>query len=214
MTNISKRLLSVADFISKEDELVDIGCDHGLLSIYLIENNLCKRVIASDINQNALNNAIENINKRNLNIKTVLSDGINNIDLDNINSLIISGMGTSTIAHILEDKNKLNNINKIIVQSNNNHDILRNNMNNIGYYLKDERVVKDKNKWYITMLFIKSNKKNTKKEIEYGYLNNKDYNNYLLNKYLEIYNLIPESSINDKEVALKKYNDLKRLIEG
>ena len=54
MNKISKRLLSIADFVSEDDELVDVGCDHGLLSIYLISNKKCKRVIASDINKNAL----------------------------------------------------------------------------------------------------------------------------------------------------------------
>ncbi|MDE5889099.1 MAG: class I SAM-dependent methyltransferase, partial [Bacilli bacterium] len=75
MTKISKRLKAIAEFVSKKDSLVDVGCDHGLLSIYLVENECVKRVIASDINQNALNSAIKNIKIRNMNIDTVLSDG-------------------------------------------------------------------------------------------------------------------------------------------
>ena len=212
MNKISKRLLSLADFISKEDELVDVGCDHGLLSIYLIENKLCKRVIASDINQNALNNAIENIKKKNLNIETILSDGIDNIDLTNINTLIISGMGTSTILHILKDNSKLNSINKIIVQSNNEHEVLRKEMNNKNYYLKEEKILKDKNKWYITMYFIKSNKKNTKEEIEYGYLNNQEYIKFLLNKYNELLKIIPKDNKDYKEIEIK-YNKLSKIVK-
>ena len=212
MNKISKRLLSLADFISKEDELVDVGCDHGLLSIYLIENKLCKRVIASDINQNALNNAIENIKKKNLNIETILSDGIDNIDLTNINTLIISGMGTSTILHILKDNSKLNSINKIIIQSNNEHEVLRKEMNNKNYYLKEEKILKDKNKWYITMYFIKSNKKNTKEEIEYGYLNNQEYIKFLLNKYNELLKIIPKDNKDYKEIEIK-YNKLSKIVK-
>ena len=212
MTKISKRLLSIADFISKEDELVDVGCDHGLLSIYLIENKLCKRVIASDINPNALNNAIENIKKKNLNIETILSDGIDNIDLTNINTLIISGMGTSTILHILKDNNKLNNINKIIIQSNNEHEVLRKEMNNKNYYLKEEKTLKDKNKWYITMYYIKSNKKNTKNEIEYGDLNNQEYIKFLLNKYNELLKIIPKDNKDYKEIEIK-YNKLSKIVK-
>ena len=203
MSKISKRLLTIADFISQEDELVDVGCDHGLLSIYLIENKLCKRVIASDINQNALNNAIDNIKKRKLNIETILSDGITNIDLTNINTLVISGMGTSTILHILEDNNKIKNINKIIIQSNNEHEVLRKEMNKKNYYLKEETIINEHNKWYITMLYIKSNKKNTKEEIEYGYLNNKEYKKYLLNKYEEINKKIPSNNEEKPKIEQK-----------
>lgn len=177
---ISKRLKSIADFVDKEDALVDVGCDHGLLGIYLVQKKLCKKVIASDINKNALQSAIDNIKKNNLDIETVLSDGLDIVDMSNINTLVISGMGTSTIFHIL-NSNKIKNVKKIILQSNNYHELLRSGMNKIDYYLEQEKIVLDKGKWYVTMLFTKSSKKNTKKEIEYGYLNNLDYIDYLIN---------------------------------
>ena len=52
-----------------------------------------------------------------------------------INTLGIAGMGSSTIKHILNDSSKLVNINKIVTQSNNDHEMLRSFMNQIGYYL-------------------------------------------------------------------------------
>ena len=209
MNKLSKRLLILASFVDKEDSIVDVGCDHGLLSIYLSENNLCQNIIASDINKNALNNAKENIAKKKLDIPTILSDGLNNIDTTNINTLIISGMGTGTIIHILNNKDKIKNISKIIIQSNNNHDILRKYMNSINYYLSDEKTIYDKGKWYITCLFIKRNKKNTNEEIEYGYLNNQEYINYLIDKYTNIIKSIPKSSMNDKKTLQQKINYLK-----
>ena len=136
MSKLSLRLKAIVKFVEKKDKLVDVGCDHGLLSIYLIENELVSKVIASDINQNALNSAINNIQKRNLDIETVLSDGIKDINMKGINTLVISGMGTSTILHILSDSNKLKNISKLLLQSNNDHEDLRRNLNNIGYYLQ------------------------------------------------------------------------------
>ena len=38
----------VASLIEKDDKVIDIGCDHALLSIYLVENKKINRVIASD----------------------------------------------------------------------------------------------------------------------------------------------------------------------
>ena len=213
MTKLSKRLNALALFVSKDDSVVDVGCDHGYLSIYLKENKLVKNVIASDINKNALNNAINNINKKKLNIKTILSDGLENINLKNINTLIISGMGTNTILHILSDNTKLNKINKLIIQSNNDYDILRKELNNKGYYLDKEEYTFDKNKWYVTCLFIKSDKKNTKEEIDYGYLNNKDYNEYLLEKEKQIYKKIPFTQIKIKLLKLKKIVKLNKIVK-
>ena len=208
MTKLSKRLQSLAEFVVKTDKAVDIGCDHGYLSIYLKENNLVKEIIASDINENALASAKENIKKRKLDIKTVLSDGLNNIEIKDFNTLIISGMGTSTILHILDNKDKLKKINKLIIQSNNDHKILRKELNKLGYYLEDEKYVYDKKKWYVSSLFIKSKKKNTDTEIEYGLLDNEDYNNYLVLQEKLIIKKIPFIKLN---IKLKRYIKLWRL---
>ena len=208
MTKLSKRLQSLAEFVVKTDKAVDIGCDHGYLSIYLKENNLVKEIIASDINENALASAKENIKKRKLDIKTILSDGLNNIEIKDFNTLIISGMGTSTILHILDNKDKLKKINKLIIQSNNDHKILRKELNKLGYYLEDEKYVYDKKKWYVSSLFIKSKKKNTDTEIEYGFLNNEDYNNYLVLQEKLIIKKIPFIKLN---IKLKRYIKLWRL---
>ena len=212
MNKLSNRLKAIVKFVDKKDSIVDVGCDHGYLSIYLVGNKLVKKVIASDINQNALNSAIYNIKKSNLDIETVLSDGIENINIKGINTLVISGMGTSTILHILSDSNKLKNINKLLLQSNNDHEELRRNLNNIGYYLEDESYTFDKGKWYVTCKFIKSDNKNSEDVIKYGLLNNDEYNDYLLNYENKIVKRIPWKSFRAKINAILKYNKLKRTI--
>jgi tRNA (adenine22-N1)-methyltransferase len=212
VNKLSNRLKAIVKFVDKKDSIVDVGCDHGYLSIYLVENKLVKKVIASDINQNALNSAINNIKKSNLNIETVLSDGIKDVNLKGINTLVISGMGTSTILHILSDNSKLKNINKLLLQSNNDHEDLRRNLNKIGYYLEDEIYTFDKGKWYVTCKFVKSLQTNTEEVIKYGLLNNNEYNEYLLKYEENIVNRIPWSSFKAKIKAILKYNKLKRTI--
>ena len=210
MIKLSKRLASLVPFFTEKDKVVDVGCDHGYLSIYLKENNIVESVIASDVNENALSVARSNIEESGLDIPVVISDGIDNINLNEINCVVMSGMGTATILHILEDKDKLKHINKIIVQSNNNHDILRREMNKKGYYLSNEIAVYDKGKWYLSMVFIKSSKRNTDLELEYGLLNNHDYIRFLVDKYTRINNRIPD--LEDREENNKKIYHLKEIL--
>lgn len=212
MNKLSNRLKAIVKFVDKKDSVVDVGCDHGYLSIYLKEVVKVKKIIASDINQNALNSAINNIKKSKLDIETVLSDGIKDVNLKGINTLVISGMGTSTILHILSDSDKLKNVNKLLLQSNNDHENLRRNLNKIGYYLEDETYTFDKGKWYVTCKFIKSDQKNVDKVIKYGLLNNEDYNRYLLEYEESIIKRIPWKSLKAKIKAMLKYNKLKRTI--
>lgn len=212
MTKISKRLLTITDFVDKSDSIVDVGCDHGLLSIYIYENKLAKKIIASDINEKALSSAIKNIEKRQLKIMTIVSDGIKDIDMKGINTLIISGMGTGTVLHILEDDDKLKKVKKIIVQSNNDHQKLREEMNKKGYFLENEVYTLDKGKWYITCLFVKKNEKNDEITLKYGMLDNQSYNDYLMMSYKKIYKNIPISSFKQKNNFRKKIKELKKAL--
>ena len=212
MNKLSNRLNAIAQFVDKKDSVVDVGCDHGYLSIYLKEVIKVKKIIASDINQNALNSAINNIKKSNLDIETVLSDGIKDVNLKGINTLVISGMGTSTILHILSDKDKLKYIDKLLLQSNNDHELLRRSLNEIGYYLEDETYTFEKGKWYVTCKFIKLDKKNNEDTIKYGFLNNDEYNKYLLNYEDNIVKRIPWKSFKAKLKSILRCNKLKRTI--
>ena len=63
MNKISVRLEAVANYVDDNSKVIDIGCDHGFLSIFLAKKYDNIKIIASDINENALGNAIENINK-------------------------------------------------------------------------------------------------------------------------------------------------------
>ncbi len=210
---LSLRLKSIASLIKKDDRVIDIGCDHAYLSIYLAKQGF-KNIIASDINANALNCAINNIKKENLSsqIIPILSDGLKKIDTQNYNTLVISGMGTSTILKILEDKDKLKTIKKIIIQSNNDLYKLRKSMSYEGYIIKQELVVYDKGKYYVIIEFQKGQKKYNYQELMYGPIlisssKNSAYFKYLLTKNESILAKIPKRKI-IKRITLKKQNKI------
>lgn len=211
---LSKRLKSLAALVSSDDIVADIGCDHAYLDIYLVQNNIVPFTLACDINEKALNNGIKNIKKYGLEdkITTRLGDGINFLNED-INTLIVSGMGTSTIIKILSNKN-IDQINKLIIESNNNHFLLRTYLTNHGFYISHESTIYDNGKYYINIVFLRGNKKYSSKELKYGPLlikGNKDYYEYLYNKNKQIYENIPRYKIIEKIKLLKDIKYFKRL---
>ncbi len=215
---LSLRLKKISSLISKEDNVIDIGCDHGYLSIDLAQKGC--QVIASDINQNALNNAINNIKKYNLNakIKTILSDGLKNINPIGYNTIVISGMGTTTILNILNEKDKLKDINKIIIQSNNHLYELRKEMINRGYYIKQESTVCDDNIFYVIIEFQKGSKKYQEMDYKYGPIlkqnkENKAYFEYLLNRNINILNNIPKNKIILRKNMQNEIRIIKKILE-
>ena len=173
---LSLRLKSIANLVDSNDVVADIGCDHAYLDIYLVMNNIVPKTLACDINKKALDMGINNIKKYGLEdkIATKLCDGITAISKD-INTLIISGMGTSTIIKILSNDN-VKNINKVITQSNNDYYELRKYMVNNGFYISYEESIFDKDKYYINMVFLRGNKNYSSKELRFGTMMfNKDY---------------------------------------
>ena len=38
MIKLSKRLAAIAEYVDDDSHFVDIGCDHGLLDVYLAKN--------------------------------------------------------------------------------------------------------------------------------------------------------------------------------
>lgn len=214
MIKLSERLKSIADFIDNNSNIIDIGCDHGLLDIYLVQSKENIKIIASDINNNALVNAIKNIKKYKLEntIKVIQSNGLNNIDTTNMDTIVIAGMGAHTITGILYNNlNKLKNINTIILQSNNDIDFLRKKIVSIGYYIEKENLIKEKNIIYTIIKFKKGHKHYTRKELYFGPILIKENSKLFqekkeleYNKLKQIYKLIPKNHIHHRIKTLLK----------
>lgn len=169
MIKLSKRLKAIASLI-ETNEIIDIGCDHAFLDIYLIQNNNNLKITASDNKLGALKQAENNINKYNIkNINLCLSDGLDKVDVNNATTIVISGLGNNTIIDILKkDNNKLKNINNIIVQSNKGYYELRKSICNLGFYIDKELLVKERDIFYIIIRFKRGNKKYSNKDYLYG----------------------------------------------
>lgn len=202
--NISKRLQAVATLVDVDARVIDVGCDHAYLDIYLTLNN-GNKCIATDINQNALEMAKKNIKKYNLEdkIETKLTDGLYDIKIQKEDNIVISGMGTFTILDILKT-NELSDT--LIISANNNIDMLREKIINLGYIIDSEIFIIDKKKPYVIIKFRKGIKKYNKIDIELGPIlrQNIEYRNYIINKYKKIYN-----NISNKKILLKiKYKAL------
>lgn len=196
--NLSKRLEAVATLVEIDARVIDIGCDHAYLDIYLTQNN-GNSCIATDINKNALDIAKANIKKYKLEdkIETKLTDGLTDIEVLDDDNLVIAGMGTYTILNILKT-NKLPNT--LIISSNNKIDILRKELIKLGYIIDSEIFLIDKGKSYIIIKFVKGYKKYNKFDILLGPIlkNNIEYKKYLIGKNRKIL-----SNISRKKILLR-----------
>lgn len=195
---LSKRLETIADLIPSQKNIVDIGCDHGLLDIYIaLRENVS--ITATDISPMAIEHAKQNAQNYNVydKINFIVTDGLNDINIQEDDILIISGMGAHTIINILKNRKLPFNI---ILSAHRDIELIRRFLVSIGYYIKEEKVVYEK-KWYVILLFEKGRKEYTDDDYVLGLYakNNKEYLQYLLKKEKYI-----EKRSNKKSEKLKK----------
>lgn len=212
----SKRLVEIASLIPSRSNVIDIGCDHALLDIYLTINSGCK-CIAADISPSCLDKAKENIKKFKLDneIEIVNTDGLKNIKYSKNDYIVLAGMGTDTILNILEDC-KANNI---IVQTNTDLFDFREAITE-EFEIVDERVVFERNIYYVIMKLKRGYKRYSYTDYLIGpVIKNKNigvykaYKEYLLNKYQEIYQNIPKDKLNKRLEIMGYIRKLKRYIK-
>ena len=190
---LSKRLLTIADLIDTKG-VIDVGCDHALLDIYLTQEKQlnCR---GTDISSKVLENAKHNVKKYNLEkkIPLILTNGLENIKIKKDDTIIIAGMGASTILEIL---NNYKNNNQLIISSNNEIERIRKEITKKNYFIKEEKVVFEKH-CYVIIKFKKGNKKYTKWDYLLGPKAKKEkkYLEFLYQKYDKISKKLPNKYI-------------------
>ena len=140
---LSKRLKAIARYIEHDAIVYDVGCDHALLSCFLIKNGIARKVYAGDNKKGPLAKAIENIKKEGLEDKVIpiLADGLAKAPED-VDTVIIAGMGYHTAIKILEETD-IKRYKRIIVQINKETFRFRTYLSEHNYTIIDEDVVYD-----------------------------------------------------------------------
>ena len=100
---ISKRLLCCASMVQPGSRVADIGTDHGYLGIYLLQSGAARHVIACDLRKDPLENARRNAKLFGVDgeMKLRLSDGLEKILPDEVDTVVMAGMGGDLIQKIL-----------------------------------------------------------------------------------------------------------------
>ena len=100
--SLSDRLLACCRFVRPGDRVADVGCDHGYLSIHLLQTGAASSVIASDVAEGPLQSAMRNAEKFGLQDKITffLSDGLRNIPRE-FDCMVCAGMGADTMMSII-----------------------------------------------------------------------------------------------------------------
>ncbi len=151
MVELSLRLKTIADMVSRGSCVADVGCDHGFVSIYLYEQGISPKVYAMDLRSGPLSRAREHIEQRGYTtyIETRLSDGVEALRMGEADALICAGMGGRLMAKILtEGYDKIICMKELILQPQSELAYFRSFLREKGLEIVEEDMVFEDGKYY------------------------------------------------------------------
>lgn len=157
--SLSRRMQAVADMVTPGSRVADVGCDHGYVSIYLVQHQKAEHVLAMDIHEGPLLRAARHVEEAKLQsyITLRLSDGLCKFAVGEADTLICAGMGGRLIQRILENEpDKTDSIKELILQPQSEVSLFRRFLSDKGYSITEENMVLEEGKFYPVMKAVRT----------------------------------------------------------
>ena len=138
---IDSRIQAVMNFVSIGSRVVDVGADHGYLSIELIKSGRATKVIATEKNIGPFEAACKNISAVELDnyIDVRFGDGLTVLSPGEVDTICIAGMGGALIEKILNDSPEIvSSARQLILQPMNAVEKIRAWINKNDWTIDDE----------------------------------------------------------------------------
>lgn len=151
MIKLSTRLQRIFDMIPACHTFCDIGCDHGYLTMAVLQSFKADRAIAMDINSGPLETARANIKKAGLYTlcDLRLSSGFDKLSYEEADCTCICGMGGLLIKKIIEaGLDKARGCKTLIIEPQSEYASLRSYLSDHGFVIDDEDLVTEEGKVY------------------------------------------------------------------
>ena len=143
---MNRRLSAIAALVHDGRGIIDVGTDHGYLPAFLAENGYSGLIFASDIKEGPLNAARRTAaaSDQTGRIRFLLCDGLALCPPDEIDTIVIAGMGGDMIVKILDNAEWcLDRRYRLILQPMTKAEVLRYWLVNNGFGIETENLVED-----------------------------------------------------------------------
>lgn len=151
---LSDRLKSAAAMVTCGNRVVDVGCDHGFMSIYLVQQGISPGCLAMDVRTGPLSRAREHVAEYQLDayIETRLSDGLKAYEKGEADAMLCCGMGGPLMCRILEEsREKVKTLRELILQPQSELPAFRRYLREHGYLITKEDMVLEDGKYYFIL---------------------------------------------------------------
>lgn len=148
---LGERLAALASFVTVGSRIGDIGTDHAYLPIELVQKNIANFAVAGDIHKGPYQAAKENVEGVGLEgkISVRFGNGLGVLAPSEVDTVVIAGMGGSTIVEILSSEPEVtSSLKRLILQPMIGASTVRRWLIGNGWTIIDETLVQEDGKLY------------------------------------------------------------------
>lgn len=149
---LDARLRAIADCVPNGARFADIGCDHGYLSAWLLQQKRVVNCQLCDISELSLKKARELFQALGMDTLATfhVGDGAEALAFP-VDCAAIAGMGSTTIIHIISEGRELFGKARLVLQPNVDAPDLRAFLAKVGYCIVEEKLARTANRHYVVI---------------------------------------------------------------
>lgn len=160
------RIREIASLIAEDEDVVDVGADHGLLELALLEKGHSGRLLAVENKEGPYLRLRQEL--AGSEAQTLLGDGLRDVPKD-YRTAVFAGLGGRLIIKILERDLPLHpEIERIITDAHRDVEGLRRYVTGHGFLIEKEKIVEEKGHFYFLIAFRRGKRSYTDLEYEFG----------------------------------------------
>ncbi len=153
---LTPRLQAIADFVPPDSRVADVGTDHAYVPVFLVKTGICPRAIAGDIGEGPLLNARRTVEMYGVTdrVTTLLSPGLDRFPPEEVDTVVIAGMGGDQIGDIVTAAPWLRNTDKtLVLQPMSMEERCRRTLNGLSFACEKEAWVEEGHHRYVVMRY-------------------------------------------------------------
>ncbi|MCA0754573.1 class I SAM-dependent methyltransferase [Paenibacillus sp. N4] len=161
MLKLSNRLQTIANYVTAGSTAADIGSDHAMLPVYLLQSGKCPSAIAGELNAGPFEAAKKQGADAGLSHRLSVrqGDGLQVLQPGEADTVTIAGMGGSLMSEILEagrQAGKLEGVKELVLQPNVGESNVREWLLAQDWYLAGESILEEDGKIYEVLHAVKA----------------------------------------------------------
>ncbi len=169
LPQLDARLSKVLSLVPGCSLAADIGADHGRLSLHLLRQGICERMIVSDISAASLQKARKLLAFHGFDDRAdfVVADGFEAVTQP-VQAVIVTGLGGESICRMLKKAGRLGEA-RLLLSPQTQTALLRGALGESGYRIEAEHLVTAAGRWYTILQAVPGQQALSDRERYLGY---------------------------------------------